>query len=1101
MSRPSVHVFMGNDMAPVAGAISNHIKEHSSVDTKDKIHILTIQQVNKSLRIKDVENKKSNDISNEVSGIYFFQELFTNTITIEQDVENLVSELYLCIYIQLYDAEQLEILKQIVRWIKNSDSSYKVDIYGISYDLARLFCVSEEDKIQLIDKNKSNKDNTQHTIDSIVDEVCRDENVKHFLLMQNLNFNGLGLNLDKDTFIRILGEFAILTSEQYYDVFSLNALDNHEIYALGISDLWFDKAYFHDFLLRRSLLTIYDRAGLNAKKINNQWRIINRAQQFIEDNLSILDNCYVGKILPCVKDDSITEDNKEIVSDKINEELQSFENVLNALLEDNDLSLKEKRLLYALLLREDDELMDDEYIIEKYPSFDECFKESIDLYVDENNRIIDEGGKSILSGPIKDNHIYNPIEELSDLKVAIRKSKSFIRKSEERLEEIQEGMVFDNDSRKVIVNGDYIFGDNKFRLLKDVVEEPLEETYVPHDIAVDTVDIRDRFSSIRSQGRIGSCTAFATSSMFEYILNCHDSSSLHILSPRFLYYNVCEKNSDGTPIDAGSSYYKIMNSLGVSGICEETLCPYEENFANPPSSEAFADGINRLVTKAMNVNVNPRDIKSALADGYPVGISLRLFDSFKANSMGFIFRPTDEEIKSGDKGWHAMVICGFSEKHKVYIVRNSWGEDFGDNGYCYIPFSYIEDPNLCRQACIITGVSCNEFCYHEVSKDVDFDLDSKEAEYAALRILLEEEKLQLSSLQKRYSKLQGQYITLLAELTHIGKRSQIKNHALSNNVHRQNVDNGMINTELIDSDKGKNTSSLFIGLCVFVLVVVSLLIGLYYTDTLSGINCSIIGGVTALVSIILYNLFNKKKPTVVNPVVVNEETNENHLHLELKFRVVGRLLDGLKEIRNKIEKDHRRITSYLLNLTERNETLRKTEITPSAGLRSPFITILESSDYERIFESYKEAYIGEVNLSERFADYEVDKIKEFFDSLSNEISNRISNSCNGFSMCKYIYQTPYEPYSNNEEIKLKYLQKIENQSLPFAKHNIGHSDDQIVRLLIVNSSDSEEQKDFDNSSLAKFVNRPQSCFGGTPYKLTYIQVVGCRRDELSLYNG
>ena len=80
-----------------------------------------------------------------------------------------------------------------------------------------------------------------------------------------------------------------------------------------------------------------------------------------------------------------------------------------------------------------------------------------------------------------------------------------------------------------------------------------------------------------------------------------------------------------------------------------------------------------------------------IINGYPVAISLKIFNSFHATS-GFVRRPTDDEIASADFGYHAMVIVGYSDDTKFFVVRNSWGEHFGENGYCYIPYSYICDP-------------------------------------------------------------------------------------------------------------------------------------------------------------------------------------------------------------------------------------------------------------------------------------------------------------------------------------------------------------------------------------------------------------------------
>jgi hypothetical protein len=39
-------------------------------------------------------------------------------------------------------------------------------------------------------------------------------------------------------------------------------------------------------------------------------------------------------------------------------------------------------------------------------------------------------------------------------------------------------------------------------------------------------------------------------------------------------------------------------------------------------------------------------------------------------------------------GGHCIICVGYDNKRKVWIMRNSWGEDFGEDGYFYVPFSY-----------------------------------------------------------------------------------------------------------------------------------------------------------------------------------------------------------------------------------------------------------------------------------------------------------------------------------------------------------------------------------------------------------------------------
>ena len=41
-----------------------------------------------------------------------------------------------------------------------------------------------------------------------------------------------------------------------------------------------------------------------------------------------------------------------------------------------------------------------------------------------------------------------------------------------------------------------------------------------------------------------------------------------------------------------------------------------------------------------------------------------------------------------------MLAVGYSDRDQVFIVRNSWGEEWGDRGYCYIPYAYLMNPRF-----------------------------------------------------------------------------------------------------------------------------------------------------------------------------------------------------------------------------------------------------------------------------------------------------------------------------------------------------------------------------------------------------------------------
>merc|ERR1711918_21674 len=43
---------------------------------------------------------------------------------------------------------------------------------------------------------------------------------------------------------------------------------------------------------------------------------------------------------------------------------------------------------------------------------------------------------------------------------------------------------------------------------------------------------------------------------------------------------------------------------------------------------------------------------------------------------------------SGSFGGHAMTVVGFDDEKNHFIIRDSWGKNWQDNGYCYYPYSH-----------------------------------------------------------------------------------------------------------------------------------------------------------------------------------------------------------------------------------------------------------------------------------------------------------------------------------------------------------------------------------------------------------------------------
>ena len=357
----------------------------------------------------------------------------------------------------------------------------------------------------------------------------------------------------------------------------------------------------------------------------------------------------------------------------------------------------------------------------------------------------------------------NPISELKQINAKVINAEAEIRRLSAQAEEVSAQLTENRKAEKCYIeDGVFHFGEHDFRLMPTLVEEPLEETYEPpKNISLpESIDLRSNFTRIKNQGNQGSCLAHALTSIFEYAVKLNTAKSVD-LSEAFLYYNARKMDTTGdvdTSTDTGSRVKPAIASLMEYGIATEELCPYNEaDFTTQPSDQAYADAKTRRLIKALNVNRSSVDIKKALSEGYPVEASFVLCPTFTDASIGgYVSMPTETEItetlslddsQRPRHSTHAMVIVGYSDKLNCFVVRNSWGEDWGDNGYCYIPYIYVDDKRLCNNACIITEIESMKAVKMVNIPAITIDDQDLRIKYCVCCALLDAAKFELQQLK------------------------------------------------------------------------------------------------------------------------------------------------------------------------------------------------------------------------------------------------------------------------------------------------------------------------------------------------------------------
>jgi len=621
---------------------------------------------------------------------FYIKRVFDQILTINNRGNN--SVLHVVLHFPLYKPEALETTKLLYNAIENANKPTEIDFMGYCDDIADII----EPKYQ-IDSPSSKQ---IATFAKFKEEKKMAFN-RHFIAVQNTSQNGITLGLTSESLGDVIGRMTMLCAEYYDEIFP-NTIEYKDVISFGLSTLYLDKYLFVEYLLGKAILNSMDTAEVNNNEVNVN-SACDTAHLLLKDKTTLLSELF----------NQINATNKEEkeefpkIQQQFEEEItQIIEKCRETFLANKSITTK-AAILAAILAKTECELFSKTIFNHDAISLDNLFNEPINYFVDNDKTEFYK---------IDDLPIVNPISELKEINNKLINSETEIRDLRDQLSSLEKQI---SDVQKVedcyIEDGFYHFHNQRFRLLPSLEQEPLAETYIAHETTISSIDLRQNFNSIKNQGQQGSCLAHAVTSIFEYAMKLNQTKEFD-LSEAFLYYNAREMDTMGdvsVNTDTGSRFKPAMDSLVQYGIALEKFCQYNENVYNKkPSEEAYQDAASRRLILAKNVNRKIFDIKSALTDGYPVAASFTLCPSFKDTSNGYIPMPNEQEIEEmynedtpKDKHFrHAMVITGFSDELQIFVVRNSWGEDWGDNGYCYVPYSYVENEKLCDFSCMIAEI-------------------------------------------------------------------------------------------------------------------------------------------------------------------------------------------------------------------------------------------------------------------------------------------------------------------------------------------------------------------------------------------------------------
>jgi hypothetical protein len=210
-------------------------------------------------------------------------------------------------------------------------------------------------------------------------------------------------------------------------------------------------------------------------------------------------------------------------------------------------------------------------------------------------------------------------------------------------------------------------------------------------------DLRAAWWRVGDQGQTGSCVGWgSTDGLMRYhLVKAGKLGTGELLSPRYTW--MASKETDTLVArpetfieEAGTTLKAAMDICRKYGVVTDALLPFHIDtlMYTGNENEFFAAASQRRSSAYFNLGKNFNQWRTWLASHGPVFVGLNVDSTWDnaAATRGMLdtFQPNTV------RGGHAPCVVGYTADGR-FIIRNSWGESWGDNGFAYASEQYITD--------------------------------------------------------------------------------------------------------------------------------------------------------------------------------------------------------------------------------------------------------------------------------------------------------------------------------------------------------------------------------------------------------------------------
>lgn len=205
----------------------------------------------------------------------------------------------------------------------------------------------------------------------------------------------------------------------------------------------------------------------------------------------------------------------------------------------------------------------------------------------------------------------------------------------------------------------------------------------------DVVDLRTHCPPVYDQKHLNSCSANALAAA----LRIDEIKEGHVRNPEpsrlFIYYNervVANVVERDAPVSLRDGYRTIARF----GACAESMWPYDtRRFKRVPPPACYRAARRHTAVEYFRIGRRLSHLRLCLAERFPFVFGLAVHKSVmsrRVRKSGLVPLPARRDAYLGG---HAVLAVGYLHAKRLFIIRNSWGRQWGDRGYGYVPYDYL----------------------------------------------------------------------------------------------------------------------------------------------------------------------------------------------------------------------------------------------------------------------------------------------------------------------------------------------------------------------------------------------------------------------------